>query len=162
MLMIDGCRKYFRLCTWGCANICRRFFPPTEPETKNEDVTRDDKDTETKEVMKEDTKEETKETTGDATATIKTDIKEDAKIDSEWEEVEGGESADNGPAAKEGDAPEVEAKKLVVEAEGTKPDSEILPDAPLTTESLVLPDVPATEPVDQGPSLKKQKGNDEK
>ena len=67
--------------------------------------------------------------------------------ESDWEEVEGGESAENGPAPVEGDAMDVELQKPVEKsAEDT---------------SVTLPDVPTAEPADDGPSPKKQKPNDE-
>ncbi|KAE9371091.1 A1pp-domain-containing protein [Stipitochalara longipes BDJ] len=69
--------------------------------------------------------------------------------ESDWEEVEGGESAENGPAPVEaGDAMDVETGNPTEE----KPAEET---------SVTLPDVPTAEPVDDGPSLKKQKPNDE-
>jgi hypothetical protein len=59
------------------------------------------------------------------------------------EEVEGGESAENGPApVEEGEAMEVEKS-----AEETA--------------DVALPDVPTAEPTDEGPSPKKQKPNEE-
>ena len=59
----------------------------------------------------------------------------------DWEEVEGGESAENGPArAEEVSEPDV------AEDDASK---------------ITLPDVPAGEPKDDGPAFKKQKGNDE-
>jgi len=60
--------------------------------------------------------------------------------ESDWEEVEGGESAENGPA------PVAAEDAMVVEPEET---------------SVTLPDVPTAEPTDDGPSPKKQKQNDE-
>lgn len=56
------------------------------------------------------------------------------EAEEEWEEVEGGESAENGPAVKEG---EVDISKIA------------------------LPDVPTGEPTDDGPASKKLKQNDE-
>ncbi|PVH88059.1 A1pp-domain-containing protein [Cadophora sp. DSE1049] len=56
----------------------------------------------------------------------------------DWEEVEAGESAENGPGRKaEGDHTKEEAAKVT------------------------LPDVPTAEPVDEGPATKKQKSNDD-
>ncbi|EKD21585.1 uncharacterized protein L3040_004811 [Drepanopeziza brunnea f. sp. 'multigermtubi'] len=66
--------------------------------------------------------------------------------ESDWEEVEAGESAENGPkaaekedtpAAKDSDAKENEEAKVT------------------------LPDVPTTEPVNDGPATKKQKSSDD-
>jgi hypothetical protein len=59
-------------------------------------------------------------------------------LESDWEEVEAGESAENGPAeGKEAENENGEASKIT------------------------LPDVPTTEPVEEGPATKKQKSNDE-
>ena len=58
----------------------------------------------------------------------------ESEAEEEWEEVEGGESAENGPAVKEG---EEYASKIT------------------------LPDVPSGEPTDGGPASKKQKQDDE-
>lgn len=66
------------------------------------------------------------------------------EAESDWEEVEGGESAENGPApVDEGEAMEAEAEK------------------PTEITEVSLPDVPTAEPTDDGPSQKKQKPNDE-
>ncbi len=59
------------------------------------------------------------------------------ETESDWEEVEGGESAENGPAVTEREEAEGELSKAA------------------------LPDVPTEEPVDEGPATKKQKSNDE-
>jgi hypothetical protein len=59
------------------------------------------------------------------------------ETESDWEEVEGGESAENGPAVTEG-----------AEVEGE-------------TNKVALPDVPTKEPAEEGPATKKQKSNDE-
>lgn len=59
----------------------------------------------------------------------------------EWEEVEAGESAENGPAGQ--------ATEKVVEGEGKD------------TSKVELPDVPTGEPKDYDPAAKKQKLNDE-
>jgi hypothetical protein len=61
------------------------------------------------------------------------------EAEEDWEEVEGGESAENGPAEK---VPETEAVKE-------------------STSNITLPDVPSGEPTDGGPAAKKQKSNDE-
>jgi O-acetyl-ADP-ribose deacetylase len=63
--------------------------------------------------------------------------------ESDWEEVEGGESAENGPAPVEGGEP-MDTEPVEVEAVRVE-----------------LPDVPTAEPRDDGPSPKKQKPNDE-
>lgn len=57
----------------------------------------------------------------------------------DWEDVEGGESAENGPAdvAKEAESTAEEASKVE------------------------LPEVPTGEPADDGPAAKKQKPNSE-
>jgi O-acetyl-ADP-ribose deacetylase len=60
--------------------------------------------------------------------------------DSEWEQVEGGESAENGPAEKE----DMEQEK------GGDVETKV-----------ELPDVPTADPADEGPSTKKQKPNDD-
>ena len=52
------------------------------------------------------------------------------QADSDWEEVEGGESAENGPAATESEE---------------------------NTSKITLPEVPTGDPVDEGPATKKQK-----
>jgi len=58
--------------------------------------------------------------------------------ESDWEEVEGGESAENGPVTKDGDAKEAEE------------------------EVVILPDAPTGEPMKpEEPTPKKQKPNDE-
>ncbi|KAG0646338.1 O-acetyl-ADP-ribose deacetylase [Hyphodiscus hymeniophilus] len=57
-----------------------------------------------------------------------------------WEEVKGGESAENGPVEKEEVNPEA------IEEDAS---------------NITLPDVPAGEPKDDGPAAKKQKANDE-
>jgi O-acetyl-ADP-ribose deacetylase len=63
------------------------------------------------------------------------------ETESDWEEVEGGESAENGPAPVEaGEAMETEPAEKSSKVE--------------------LPDVPTSEPIDDGPSPKKQKPND--
>jgi hypothetical protein len=61
--------------------------------------------------------------------------------DEEWEEVEAGESAENGPAGG------ATGKVLGGEEEGTS--------------KVELPDVPTGEPMSEGPAVKKQKPNDE-
>jgi hypothetical protein len=67
--------------------------------------------------------------------------------ESDWEEVEGGESAENGPAPVEGgDAMETDPIEVTTAEETSK---------------VELPDVPTAEPTDDGPSPKKQKPNDE-
>ncbi|TVY54921.1 hypothetical protein LCER1_G002276 [Lachnellula cervina] len=61
------------------------------------------------------------------------------EAEDEWEDVEGGESAENGPADAGEDAEEAEASKVE------------------------LPEVPTGEPTGDGPATKKQKPNsDEK
>ena len=62
------------------------------------------------------------------------------EAEEEWEEVEGGESAENGPTIKEGEEGERGEK-------GAEED----------TSKITLPDVPTAEPIDGGPSPKKQK-----
>lgn len=61
---------------------------------------------------------------------------EEAETD-DWEEVEAGETSENGPVAKE--------------------------DGTLATEEakVALPDVPTAEPTEEGPAAKKQKSNDD-
>jgi O-acetyl-ADP-ribose deacetylase len=56
----------------------------------------------------------------------------------DWEEVEGGESAENGPAEK------------TAEVEGDIKG----------TDNIALPDVPSGEPTDEGRAAKKQKSDD--
>ena len=56
------------------------------------------------------------------------------EADSDWEEVEGGESAENGPAAKESEE---------------------------DTNTITLPKVPTGDPVDEGPATKKQKPDED-
>ena len=68
--------------------------------------------------------------------------------ESDWEEVEGGDSAENGPAPVEGGE--------AMEVEPEKPEEKSAEDT-----SVTLPDVPTAEPADDGPSPKKQKPNDE-
>jgi len=65
----------------------------------------------------------------------------ETEVDEDWEEVEGGESAENGPKDKK---PETEATDAVED-----------------TSSITLPDVPSGEPKEDGPAVKKQKPNDE-
>jgi hypothetical protein len=62
------------------------------------------------------------------------------ELESEWEEVEAGESAENGPA----EGKEAEEEGEIGEAS-----------------KITLPDVPTSEPVEEGPATKKQKSNDE-
>jgi hypothetical protein len=59
------------------------------------------------------------------------------ETESDWEEVEGGESAENGPAVMEGEEVEGESS------------------------NVALPDAPTEEPVEEGPATKKQKSNEE-
>ena len=60
------------------------------------------------------------------------------EAEEDWEEVEGGESAENGPAANIGEAASGES-----------------------TNKISLPDVPTAEPMDDGHASKKQKQDDE-
>src|SRR6187402_3563609 len=59
--------------------------------------------------------------------------------ESDWEEVKAGESAENGSVTKEGG-------EAVAAGEESK---------------VTLPDVPKSEPIDDGPAIKKQKPNDD-
>ena len=142
MPMIIGCREYTLFIWLIFPNNCRQFFPSTEPEKKGgEDESE--------------------------TVSVQDVVKEDAgQADSEWEEVEAGESAENGPTSTggdvEGDDPaESQAELKEMLAELTTDRAEIEGTDVSSAELVALPEVPATEPADQGPSPKKHKRNGE-
>lgn len=76
--------------------------------------------------------------------------------ESDWEEVEGGESAENGPAAKDEETKDTEevAEKLAEGQKQAEKENE-------EENAVKLPDVPTDEPAGQGPATKKQKPGDE-
>ncbi|KAE8451749.1 hypothetical protein EG329_003206 [Mollisiaceae sp. DMI_Dod_QoI] len=80
--------------------------------------------------------------------------------ESDWEEVEGGESAENGPVTQEAETKDTELKD--VEAEDTEKDKEKQVEEEIEEETAVkLPDVPTAEPAEDGPATKKLKSSDE-
>jgi len=68
----------------------------------------------------------------------------EAEAEEDWEEVEGGESAENGPVPEEAPKADEEVTEATVEEKI----------------NLKLPDVPKGKPVEEGPSLKKSKPNE--
>lgn len=86
------------------------------------------------------------------------------EAESDWEEVEGGESAENGPLTQEGEAMNTEEVKD--EKHEKAGEMEALTEKKIEEPAPVeLPDVPTAEPVseptEEGPAAKKQKSGEE-
>lgn len=83
---------------------------------------------------------------------------ENARGEDDWEEVQAGESAENGVVTDSQDASEQQAGgNEAGELGGPRTEGTKGTDSP----EVVLPDVPTSEQVGEGPSPKRQKGNEE-